>query len=176
MQSGLGPLVHDFQCSSSYCKMASLLFWASGKRKGVTWLRHLVRAQMHFVQPARDCKGLHYESLGWVIKPTVWHRPCHSHSPFSVICSTPVCMSLRPWTIGPVQSLLILNVWSLVFSLHIFRQQARFLMGKENPLDQLCPFLAEVPPIISEQSEKLQSLVISTQAKVWLKTASAYSI
>lgn len=36
-------------------------------------------------------------------------------------------------------------------------------MGKEHPLDRLCPFLAEIPPIQSREVRNYKSLVISTQ-------------
>lgn len=86
--------------------------------------------------------------------------------PFTTRCHLPGSRLHEVRTLKHRISLIPSNlelVWSLVFSPHIFRQQTGFLMGKEHPLDRLCPFLAEIPPIQSRGVRNYKSLVISTQ-------------
>ena len=168
MRTGLELQVSWFPVQCSFCrKMFSLCLWASGtshKMKGLTWLRGLISAQMCFVRLAWGCQVLQCESMGWVIKSLVWHRPCHSNSPFSVIYSVPVCMSLEPWAKGSLRSLPTLNTSDPESSpFMLFDSRQNFWWEQRIFWTDFVPFWQKYHPSNQRGVRNYKSLVISTQ-------------
>lgn len=135
----------------------------------------LGHVQSCFVHQAQDWKWPCCDFFEVVRSLSAWQRSSHSLSPFCVYNSVPLGMSLKTLDLrifffletsrGDPAGFYFIGFQTFYFR-HCdqdFRQQTYFLMGKENPLDWLCLFLAETAPIKSEGSEKSQKFSHLTQ-------------